>query len=463
MTETVKLVILQDSNSQVLLLHRGSYFALPTITIPRKMRTAWWVTDNILDAWSLKTVCLFQLSIENAPNHNQYIVLESCDPRWKPPTGLQWASRGEICGRLESECEAHSLQYILQHADAYNNGELAGPFAQAGWLNTLLSWVQENIDSLGLRLTGQFRQFNADPFFCLIRIETNGPALWFKAIGEPNLQEYSITLGLAHDHPLYLPNIVATRPEWNGWLMLEVQGESLDSKAGIEQWQRVAEGLAKLQLECIGRASRLLTIGCKDRRVSKIVEQIDPFLETMDKLMQEQPHEPPPRLNRLQLHELGRSLKDACWRMQSAGIPDSLVHGDFGPGNVRLNARSCVFLDWAEGCVGPPFSTFEYLIAHFIKYSNRLVQGDLRLRRAYSRAWLTLVSPEQISESMTLAPAIAVFIYALGSVALRQPTLWADERYAQSLRSLTRRMYSELVQQKKKPRSRVVVKSSSAK
>jgi len=52
--------------------------------------------------------------------------------------------------------------------------------------------VQRAIEPYGLRLSGEFRQLNASPTFALLRLETTGQALWFKAVGEPNLREFPI-------------------------------------------------------------------------------------------------------------------------------------------------------------------------------------------------------------------------------------------------------------------------------
>jgi aminoglycoside phosphotransferase (APT) family kinase protein len=41
-------------------------------------------------------------------------------------------------------------------------------------------------------------------------------------------------------------------------------------------------------------------------------------------------------------------------RIAEAGLPDTLVHGDFHPGNARGDATSVVLLDWGDSGVGHP-------------------------------------------------------------------------------------------------------------
>ena len=444
--ETFSLVV--SRGTEILMSRLGTHLTLPTITIPKRQRTARCITEGLLDTWNLKTVCLFQSDTheDRESSNAQYVILESRDPRWQPPDELEWVARDVLVS--DSVRDAQLLHEILECADSYNDRTLPGPFARVGWVDELLLWAQDHVSGRGLRLTGEFRQFNCDPLFALVRLETSGPALWFKAVGKPNLQEYSITLGLAQNHPKYFPAILAVKPEWNGWLMLEVASERLDHRTGLEQWSRVAEAFAHLQCECLGQTQGLLKIGCKDRRTAAIESRIDPFLDVMEGLMQEQPSEPPQRLSRFQLKELGKKLKDACWRVQLSGMPDSLFHGDFNPGNIRLHSETCVFLDWAEGCLGFPFLTLEYLIAFLQSSQIALADYEKAVRRAYVTCWREVVADEQIANAMRLAPLLAVFCHSLSCAAWENPTLLRKRRSAQYLRSLTRRMYKELEQLK---------------
>jgi hypothetical protein len=446
-SQDFNLVLLRHSNSEILLSNRHGGFVLPQITIPKRQRIARCINKGVMHKWNLRTICLFQPELQHSkpPNSDQYMVLEPRDPEWQPPSELLWIPRDRIRTVMDSPCEADVVKEILQRSDAHNNGILPGPFARSGWVDELLRWAKEHVHYGDLRLTGEFCQFNCDPFFSLIRLGSTGRAVWFKAVGEPNFNEYSITLGLARDHARFLPEIIAAKPEWNGWLMLEVEGEYFDQPMYLQRCEHIVETLAHLQLECIGESQRLSEIGCKDRRVATVVQQIDPFLETMGMLMKEQPSEPPVRLSQFELRELGEQLKDACLQMQLAGIPESLFHGDFNLGNIRINSTACVFIDWAEGCIGPPFLTLEYLVAHLHRANGGFVKHQ-DLRRAYARCWTVIMSEAQIANAMAVAPALAVLWYGVGSVLWRDPKLLRVGRVAGYFRSLTRRMHRELQQ-----------------
>jgi hypothetical protein len=449
--ETVDLVIPRNGNSEVLLrLGNGSYY-LPQVEIPAQRRVAQFLTTRVREKWGVKTICLFDPIWEVGTPTNRHLnceVLEVRDSLWVPPPGLRWVRRSLVSSKtIESADHLRALEQSLRLADAFNSGTRAGPFAKAGWMDDLVAWMEPHLRPLRLSLTGSFEQLNASPFFSLIRFETNGVPVWFKAVGEPNLREFEITKRLAESYPQYLPRVIATRPEWHGWLMLEAEGKRPDRNTPLDQWQRIAETLAHLQLECIGKATQFLEIGCKDVRIVTLIQRIDSFVESMNELMQAQPVEPPNRLTRSELKELESKLKYACHRTELAGVPDSLLHGDFNPGNVRVSQHSCVFLDWAEGCLGHPFFTLEYLIELLCKTGLGHPKNQQHLRRSYARCWSEAVSPNRICEAMQFAPSVAVFSYALSSAPWENPELLRESRVAKYLRSLTRRLYKELQRQ----------------
>src|SRR5687767_3348349 len=58
-------------------------------------------------------------------------------------------------------------------------------------------------------VTGAKTQRSTDRGFALVRLETSGPAVWFKAVGSPNEAEYCITRRIAERHPRHSPRLLA--------------------------------------------------------------------------------------------------------------------------------------------------------------------------------------------------------------------------------------------------------------
>jgi hypothetical protein len=318
-----------------------------------------------------------------------------------------------------------------------------GPFAKPGWLSELCNWIAQQIEPLKFRLTGNFQQLNASSSFSLIRFETTETALWFKAVGAPNLHEYAISLTLARLLPSYVPNVLATKPEWHGWVMDDGGGITLDDVQDPLAWQTALTTLANLQIDSIGREDELLEAGCRDLRLAALLELVDPFLDTMADLMKQQSKVPPPILSQQQLSDVSAVLKDTLHCLEALRVPDALGHSDFNPGNVIVGPESCTFLDWAEAYVGHPFLTFEYFLAHLRKDYPQLAPLESELRASYSRIWSSVASSEQIAQAYSFSPLVAVYAYAVSSNVWRDPERLKVPGFPGYLRSLTRRMKQE--------------------
>ena len=59
---------------------------------------------------------------------------------------------------------------------------------------------------------------------------------------------------------------------------------------------------------------------------------------------------------------LTERLPERLAALDACGIPETLVHGDFHPGNWRFDGHSLVLLDWGDSGIGHPMldlSAFE--------------------------------------------------------------------------------------------------------
>jgi hypothetical protein len=294
-----------------------------------------------------------------------------------------------------------------------------------------------------MQLTGKFQQLNASPSFSLIRFETNGPALWFKAVGEPNQREFAITLTLTRLFPLYVPCVLATRPEWNAWLTWDAEGELLSDIGETAPWRRVAADLADLQFDSIAKTTGILQSGARDLRIGALSKHLHGFVVVTQELMQRQTKSTPPVLDRERLQLLADRIAHALELLDRLQIPDALGHLDFNPGNVVVSSSRCAFLDWADAYVGNPFLTFEYLLEHFRRTHGTNSPQQSELVEVYGARWKEALSSEAIQEALAVAPLFAVFSYACGTGMLSDEKRLEDAEFAGYMRGLVRRMDRE--------------------
>jgi len=451
--EPYRLVVLRQQRTELLLATIGEQLSLPWVEVRGGQRLAEALTTAMKQKWGCQPICLFMPTVALPPEHDTqpyYHVMECCDHAGEHDRRIRAVKVASLLPDLFSEPSDYAaISESLAQCESLKSGKGEGSFAAAGWFQNLLAWAQATVSPLGLRLSESFCQLNATPTFSLIRFSTDGAAVWFKAVGKPNLQEFSVTLALAELFPQYLPPILGTRPEWNGWLALEVPGRSLGESRERQPWLRAAAELASLQIDAIGKQTRLLAAGARDLRHFTLRRLLPPFFEVMAQLMERQSKSVPLPLARDEIQLLEEGVQDALSLTRELNIPDTIGHLDLNPGNILVAAASCTFLDWAEAYIGNPFFSFAYLQEH-LRRSGAEPALQAQLRSVYAESWRSVIGRERLEEALRLAPLLAAFAYAAGSGA------WSDEdKLRQSatagyLRSLTRRMSREAAKLKQR-------------
>ena len=444
--DSYRLVVTRRNASEILLLQNGFGWVLPRVEIQQQQRVAEQLASEVGRGWGLEAYCLFVPTPRTSGRNGEAkcAVMESASHNDKAPAGTYWMPTAVAVG-CGDPGESGAIKESLGELESYTRGEKLGPFARPGWLRELFSWTQEQVAPLGLRVTGNFRQLNASPTFSLIRLETDDCSLWFKATGEPNSHELTVSMLLARLFPSYVPRILGIHPSWNGWLSTEASGAALDEISDCSAWERVAEALAELQIASIGKSAELLEGKCKDLRLPGLVKLIDPFLARMAEFMSVQEKRSPAPLANSELASLGEGLKEECSLLQSFALPDTIGHIDFNPGNILVSPDRCVFLDWAEGCVTHPVITFEYLRRHLERSGIEEPAADSRISSAYLRPWAAFFSPDDLRRAVAAAPPVAVFVHAVAGDGWRTLDPVSNPALAGYFRSLTRRMYRDAV------------------
>ena len=116
-----------------------------------------------------------------------------------------------------------------------------------------------------------------------------------------------------------------------------------DLRAGAPAIER----LVSVQQQFVGRTKELVSVGCPDRRLSTLGPALDSVFDHRDVLrwITVEPE---------RAAALVAWVNDAVRTIDALGIPDTLVHGDFHPGNVALADGRAVIIDWSDAAVTDP-------------------------------------------------------------------------------------------------------------
>jgi hypothetical protein len=441
-TDAYRLIVFNRAGTAVLLETHSLGYDFPLVDIPRFTRSAKEITTLLRDRWGIPSVVLFSGLLEDRPLPVYFAALEARVLTCTLPKGMDWFPVHHAISSLLKNRTQSVLESIHLKCTDCVAGDDPEPFSRLGWLSNLDDWVRTVIRRLGIELR-DFQQLNGCETFSLIRFDTTQQPVWFKAVGKPNLHEFPIMLAIAKLFPQHVPSILAIHPTYQGWLMADAGGSSLNELEDPSAWKSAVTALAALQIQSINRTRDLLDAGCKDLCITKLLGLVDPFLDVMADLMKRQTKVLPPTLSQDQISDLGTILKEALQSLAALQIPDTLGHGDFNPGNIIVGPERCTFLDWAEAHVGHPFLTFEYFLAHLRKDYPQLAPLENDLRASHSRVWSSVASPKQVAEAYLFSPLVAVYAYAASSNVWRDPERLEIPGFQGYMRSLTRRMKQE--------------------
>jgi hypothetical protein len=189
-------------------------------------------------------------------------------------------------------------------------------WARPGWHTRAEAWVGRPL-----------RQYRLWPLSAIL--ESDGE--FFKAVFPLFHHEPAVTRALAQRNPGDVPDVLRT-DEQEGWLLMrEVRGTAADDRA--------LETLERIQHAWRGRTDELLALGAPDRRLNVLEGQIAPLVAEFA----------PEHAQHV------ASLERACRDLARNGEPDTIVHGDFHPGNALIAEDDrAVIIDWSDACVGHP-------------------------------------------------------------------------------------------------------------
>jgi hypothetical protein len=210
-------------------------------------------------------------------------------------------------------------------------------YAEPGGPAASVHWAVDALAALGTpgATATQIKTWNLSAIW---RLDAAGaPVAWLKQVPAFFAHEAAV-LGLVGGvAPGLVPPVLAADQQGRT-LLAHVPGEDR-FEAGADFCALVAEDFHPLQAHFVGRIDDLLAAGAPDGRPdpAAYARLAEPFYDSIDGL-----------------RELVGGLPDRLAEAAECGLPDTLVHGDLHPGNVRSDGDMRVIMDWGDATIGSP-------------------------------------------------------------------------------------------------------------
>jgi len=411
--ETVeyRVVMVQRDSRKTLALNILGHYCLPRVRIPQFARPAQELRRAIQTTWGLD---IFVLDIEFAESGIAPYASAELLPLGRHPD-FEEVLLSEILHSELSEKERAEIAKLL-------DGTSEIPLTRVGWIYQAIAWV-ESTTGRAFSTKRHLAQFNAGKGFALLGLRSDdGKQYWLKAASEPNAHEASITLLLSNICGGYLPKTIASKPEWNAWLMTGDGDSIADLPAQPLALSRLLEkavaSMAEIQLKTIGRELELLEAGAFDQRLDVLSAHAEALFEYLGEAMSQQTSTKVAPIGKRRIRELREVFARVCSQLEKLALPNSVVHGDINLSNILITSRNCQFIDWSEAYVGNPLSSLQHLLL-----LNRVEDGELKssiareLKNKYRAAMSSRCDPAVIETAFVYMPfwAACSTLYGRGS------------------------------------------------
>lgn len=274
--------------------------------------------------------------------------------------------------------------------------ELRSPWARLDGVLELLGWASDLLAGAGRHLTGPAVQRKAWNLAALFQLPTGPGPAWLKATPPFAADEARVIAAFARVDPTLVPPVIGAGP---GRVLLEhLPGEDCwDAGPPVftSAVQRLAAAQAALARRLPGLAGSSLA-GLPDRRSPAIAGQIRALLDG-------------PVAGELGAGEVAaaRDLLSRFALLDECGLPDTVVHGDFHPGNWRSDGGPPVVVDWADAHLGNP-------VLDGLRACDYLPPGKRpAAARAWVEAWTACVPGCDPARALRVAAPLGHLAYAV--------------------------------------------------
>ncbi len=350
-----------------------------------------------------------------------------------PRAGLRWLDADAFEDAADRAAIERWRSQRMLHGETFDGRE----WTARGWFNDVCAWIDERLVDLGFGAAEQIRQIRSWPSSCVLHVKTSTTQYYFKALPNSGRVEIALTAYLARDFGRIVPELIAVQPERRWMLLAACSGRKLETVRDIALWERAAARYAGLQVACITRVDDLTALGVALRSPDSLAQRIRALAEDVEALRLGEPDglsDAECRRLRAVVPQLQRRTEE----IGACGIPLTLEHGDFWPGNIFVDDTSSTVIDWEDAVISHPFFSIAPLMVGLMNAGLGERNDVERVERAYAKAFESVATPDRVARALHLAAPLCFFEMAAhyraqrASIAALHP--WIRDLVPQALR-----------------------------
>ena len=262
------------------------------------------------------------------------VVLRLLGGKLRQPPGGEVTYLAQVDAPVQSKALSHEPWGVL------DDQPLRHSYAHPGGPHADVAWARSVLERHGMHMTAPAEQIRTWNLSSVWRLPVGDAYAWLKVVPPFMVREGRLLTSLS-DAPV--PTVLGH--DGGRCLLAEVPGTDLYEPIPTQLIEMVSL-LVRLQLKWVGRLDSLQAFGLPDWRAAAVTRDIATVLQRTSHELANDDVEA--------LSEFVSDLPRRFAALERCGIPDTLVHGDFHPGNFRGAGSSLTLLDWGDSGIGHP-------------------------------------------------------------------------------------------------------------
>lgn len=224
-----------------------------------------------------------------------------------------------------------------------------------GWSADLRDWAGAAAMKGRLGAIKDVMPLRASRVEALVAFQTDSDrSVYVKCFAPLPFTEALVTRALGRRCPESVAKTLDFCDERGWWATEEVAGPSLAEHLTLADSLATISRFSQMQKELTGCHAMFAEMGLRPLRLREIGREIDATVAELAQVSD---------LSMSELWELSSQLFEASAALAELDLPESLIHSDLTPWNVKLSGQGPVFLDWEGAAWGPAIVSMEVFLA----------------------------------------------------------------------------------------------------